>query len=163
MGYSTEFYGSVTLDPPLSDDEIKFLSEFAGSRRMHRKSGPYTIGEGVYGMDNMGEDVLDSNSPDPEQPGLWCQWVPSENDPSTIVWDGGEKFYEATAWMEYIIQHFLLPTAIAKQKEPERFAFLQGHSVDGFFECVGEDQDDLWCIDVTKGIVSTRPGKITYD
>jgi len=30
------------------------------------------------------------------QPGLWCQWIPSD-DGTAIEWDGGEKFYEYVA------------------------------------------------------------------
>lgn len=164
MGYSTDFYGAITLDPPLNELEIKFLDAFAGARHMHRKSGPYTIGEGEYGMDDLcSDDILDANQPDPEQPGLWCQWVPDENDPSEVVWDGEEKFYNATEWLEYLIQHFIGANPIAKTRDYDRYHFLQGHTCNGFIECQGEDNDDRWCIDVTAGIVTTRPGKIVYD
>ena len=165
MGYSTDFYGAIKLDPPLNELEIKFLDAFAGSRRMHRKSGPYTIGEsdGFSPVNADSDDIIDANKPDPEQPGLWCQWVPDENDPSEIVWDGGEKFYNATEWLQYILSHFIGHAAIAKMRDYDKFHFLQGHDANGFIECQGEDQDDRWCIDVTAGIVTTRPGKIVYD
>jgi hypothetical protein len=39
------------------------------------------------------------------QPGLWCQWVISE-DGTKLEWDGGEKFYEYAAWLKYYINHF---------------------------------------------------------
>jgi len=171
MGYSTDFYGAIKLDPPLNELEIKYLTEFANTRHMHRRLGPYFVGGNVYSQGGVpyrvpsrGEaDIIDANSPDPEQPGLWCQWVPDENDPSEIVWDGGEKFYNATEWLQYILSHFIGHAAIAKMRDYDKFHFLQGHDANGFIECQGEDQDDRWCIDVTAGIVTTRPGKIVYD
>lgn len=161
MGYTTIFYGGIELDPPLNDEEVAYLREFAGSRRMDRKSGPYTTGEGDYGMDHS-EDVIDGNKPPLGQPGLWCQWVPGDSDPSVIEWDGGEKFYEAEAWMRYILQHFINPDPVAKKRCPETFDFLQGHTANGFIECQGDDQEDRWAIDVTDGVVTTLPGRVVY-
>ena len=43
-----------------------------------------------------------------EQPGLWCQWVPS-SDGTEIAWDEGEKFYNYEEWMQYLLDHFLTP------------------------------------------------------
>lgn len=42
------------------------------------------------------------------QPGLWCQWAPSE-DGSELAWDEGEKFYGYVEWLEYLVHHFFEP------------------------------------------------------
>lgn len=39
------------------------------------------------------------------QPGLWCQWIITENG-TQLEWDGGEKFYEYEAWLQWMIDHF---------------------------------------------------------
>ena len=39
------------------------------------------------------------------QPGLWCQWVVSD-DGKYLEWDGGEKFYNYVDWLKYLIRHF---------------------------------------------------------
>ena len=42
------------------------------------------------------------------QPGLWCGWRPNE-DGTVIEHDGGEKFYDYTEWIQYLVHHFLEP------------------------------------------------------
>src|SRR5690349_23867728 len=80
MGYTTYFNGSIDIVPPLNEDEISFLKDFATTRRMHRANGPLFVkGEGHYGQGHGPDEIYDSNRPDPDQPGLWCQWVPSED------------------------------------------------------------------------------------
>ena len=43
MGYTTDFSGHVTVEPPLNDVEVAFLSKFAETRRMDREEGPYFV------------------------------------------------------------------------------------------------------------------------
>jgi len=162
MGYSTDFDGSIKVSPPLSQEEINYLTKFSETRRMNRKEGDYFVdGGGLFG-DNHDDDVIDYNSPPAEQPGLWCQWVVSE-DGEFIEWDGNEKFYEADAWMQYIVAHFIGEAPIAKQVDPTRFAFLQGHTCEGEIFASGEDSDDLWKIEVRDNVVSRVDGHVSYD
>ncbi len=160
MGYTTEFEGVVTIDPPLNEKEVEYLNKFSETRRMVRRNGPYYIGgKGDFGQARE-EDVIDYNKPPDGQPGLWCQWVAS-NDGTTIEWDFGEKFYHAAAWMEYIIEHFFGSDPIAKQ-DNEHFDFLQGHTINGTIEAIGEERDDLWKIVVTDNKVEVLKGTVTY-
>lgn len=130
MGYSTYFDGEFTVTPPLTPAHREYLEAFRDTRRMKRNpliadtfpdplrvavglpvgdGGQYCVGSNRL---NSGQDhdasILDYNKPPHDQPGLWCQWVPSE-DGSLIVWDEGEKFYNYTEWLKYIIAHFLRP------------------------------------------------------
>ncbi len=158
MGYTTYFEGSVTVSPPLSAEEIEFLNKFSESRRMNRKKGPYFVdGEGYAGQDSE-DDIIDYNSPDPSQPGLWCQWVASE-DGSEILWNDAEKFYEAEAWMDYIINHFVGPTPIAATELP----FLKGHTVNGTISADGEDSADFWKLQVNGNLVSRIEGRVSFE
>jgi hypothetical protein len=127
MGFTTEFEGRFELDAPLTDEQKKFLAQFAATRRVRRSEretrerpdpvrealqldvgpeGGYFVGEGGVAGQNSGPGVVDSNQPPTGQPGLWCQWVPTE-DGTAIVWDGNEKFYHWEKWLAYIIEHFL--------------------------------------------------------
>jgi hypothetical protein len=124
MGYTTDFNGSFELDRPLSSEHKAYLAKFAETRRMKRvtlktalrpdpvrHSAALDVGpEGAYyvGASEISSDILDFDAPPEGQPGLWCQWAPNEEG-TAIVWDGGEKFYEYTAWLEYLLAHFLGP------------------------------------------------------
>lgn len=171
MGYTTEFFGSVKVDPPLNKEEIEYLYKFADTRRMNRKKGPYFVGGSGFAGQGMDEDIIDYNTPPEGQPGLWCQWIPviSEKDENGnpvsangIEWDGGEKFYNAPEWMQYIIDHFIGPEPIAKKVDPENFSFLQGHDVNGEIEAQGENYDDHWLLVVKDNVVSVKQGRIVY-
>jgi hypothetical protein len=143
MGYTTYFDGAVEIDPPLNDEEIEFLTKFAETRRMDRTKGPYYVdGGGFMGQENE-PDIINFNRPPTGQPGLWCQWIPSE-DGTLIIWDEGEKFYDADVWMKYLIDHFIGSNPKAQKELP----FLQGHVCNGSFQAQGEDYDDKWMLSV---------------
>lgn len=157
MGYHTEFSGSVKIEPPLNAQEIEYLRKFNQTRRMDRKKGPYFVdGTGFAGQGH-DDDINDFNRPPFGQPGLWCQWTPTE-DGTALEWDGGEKFYSADAWMAYVIDHFLKPGARAKSELP----FLQAnHVCNGVIEAQGEDRDDEWQLHVENNKVKRRDYTIT--
>lgn len=70
MGYTTEFYGAVEVQPPLNEKEIEYLKKFADTRRMDRRNGPYFVeGSGFCGQGS-DSDIYDYNRPPPGQPGL---------------------------------------------------------------------------------------------
>ncbi len=160
MGYTTEFDGSIAVEPPLSAEEVSYINKFAASRRMDRKNGPYFV-DGVedygFGSNEADADIIDPNRPDPSQPGLWCQWVASD-DGKTIAWDYGEKFYEAEAWMEYYMEHFIGSNPKAQKDLP----FLTGHTCNGEIEANGEESGDHWILIVKDNSVTTKTGKIVY-
>lgn len=152
MGYSTEFVGHIEIDPPLNAAEQRYLKAFGGSRRMHRKSGPYVTGRDA-GPD---PDVIDSNKVTPGQPGLWCQWVPSCAG-RCLIWDRGEKFYAPTEWMRYLIDHFLRPDALAATASARGFEkFTFDHSCNGEVAARREDTGRLWLIVVDDNKVSEQ-------
>lgn len=158
MGYTTEFYGEISIEPPLNQQEIEFLEKFNNTRRMKRKKGPYYVdGTGYAGQDHE-PDIIDYNEPPEEQPNLWCQWTPNK-DGSAIEWDEGEKFYDAAEWMQYLIDHFVGSSPLAKQELP----FLQPHVLNGEIEAKGDDRDDHWLLIVGNNLVSTKQGRVVYD
>lgn len=166
MGYTTYFTGEVSVDPPLNEDEVSFLANFCATRRMHRRAGPLFIrGSGYAGQGN-DPDILDSNMPDPDQPGLWCHWVAAE-DGKVIEWDGSEKFYDSADWMLYLINYLFSPAAkpyvAAHVGEDERLRnFTCDHTFDGTIYAVGEDSDDRWKLTIQNNVLKVFEATITY-
>ncbi len=166
MGYSTRFKGEVTIEPPLNPEEIQYLKDLASTRRMHRTLGPYfTDLDGEYAGQSRREDVIDQNDPDPSQPGLWLQWVPTD-DGTALKWDGGEKFYDSEEWMRYLIDTFLKPGASLQGELLDRktgwiypsafehFAF--DHVLNGVIRAQGEDVEDRWDLVVENNVVTVK-------
>ena len=156
MGYTTAFWGEWTIVPPLTEPHRLYLAQFAESRRMARDpaklepdplreaaglppgvEGEYFVGEKGkydqdYGPNRPGDSsykgsVINGNSPASTQPGLWCQWRPSE-DGSVLEWDEGEKFYNYVEWLKYLVTNFLTPW---------------GYSLCGVVSWEGEESDDF--------------------
>lgn len=158
MGYDTQFEGHVEVSPPLNEHEVEYLNRFASTRRMEHKQGPYAAVRGSDGLYRDDPDVINYNSPPAGQPGLWCQWVVTD-DGKFIEWDEGEKFYNAEEWMVYIIGHFLMPGGLAsKSGDPQFEHFTFDHTVNGEIGARGDDFDDIWTLVVTDNVVSTVAG-----
>jgi hypothetical protein len=120
MGYTTDFEGSFKFSKPLTVAQYNYLKAFADTRhqklRIHlggvsaKEAGVLQqlgLTVGVDGEFYLGEgfDVIDQNVPPSTQPGLWCQWIPSE-DGNELHWDGNEKFNKYVEWLEYYIKNF---------------------------------------------------------
>ena len=54
-------------------------------------------------------EFSDERHTEPEFPGFYCQWIIEDGE---LVWDGDEKFYNYTKWLEYLIEHFFEPNGI---------------------------------------------------
>jgi hypothetical protein len=167
MGYTTDFYGEFNLDKPLKPEHAAYLKKFAETRRMCRDAavassfpdpirvaaglpigtdgGYFVGGSGDFGQ-SVDASIVSYNNPPAGQPGLWCQWVPNE-DGTAIVWDDGEKFYEYTAWLEYLIEHFLEPW---------------GYVLNGEVEWQGEERGDIGLLVVKDNAVEEHYGRISY-
>lgn len=168
MGYTTYFEGAVNIEPPLNEHEISYLKDFGSTRRMDRENGPYFVkGTGDFGQ-GRDPDIRDHNEPPEGQPGLWCQWEPTD-DGKHIEWDGGEKFYNAEDWMAYIIDHFLNRDVSASVREdmirqdPRFEHFTFDHICNGVIDASGEYPDDLWRIVVEDNNVTRQEAVITYE
>lgn len=181
MGYTTDFDGAVLIEPPLNAAEIEYLRKFSGTRRMDREGGPYFVdGSGSFGQGS-DPDIRDHNRPPAGQPGLWCQWVPTD-DGRYLEWDGREKFYDSIEWMQYLIDHFLKPNAEAFKVVTqlgsvpleyattqdlalyERFnQFTFDHILNGVIDAQGEDPEDRWRLVVENNIVTEQRAKIVWE
>lgn len=156
MGYSTDFEGAIEIVPPLNEAEVKYLNQFFDVRHMERTKGPYFVGSDS-------SDVTENNYPPAGQPGLWCDLMVSE-DGTALEWNGNEKSYDLAEWVEYVINHFLKPNAIAKDSDMN-FQFLaeDGHVLNGVLDASGEEAGDIWRIVVKDNIVTKQIAQITYE
>jgi len=168
MGYTTDFEGAFELDRPLKSEHREYLEKFNETRRMRRdaeqagelpdpiriavglpvgQEGEFFVGgTGDFGQAN-DRSVVDHNHPPRTQPGLWCHWGP-DRDGKVIAWDGGEKFYDYTKWLQYIIENFI-----------KRW----GYVLNGKVEWDGEERSDIGIIEVTNNVILVKHGKISYE
>lgn len=137
MGYQTDFRGQLKFNKQLSLDDHTFLSKLAETRRMTRNVGPEYGVEGEFYVEDNEIGVINSNEPPKTQPGLWLQWVPTE-DGMFLEWDGNEKFYNYVEWLEYLIDKVLEP---------------KGYILNGEIEWRGEEWDDIGVINVEDNVV----------
>lgn len=159
MGYSTDLFGTLKFNRQLTLNEKNFLDKFNNTRRMKRDVEPkygtdgefYVEGGGMMGQDHE-NSIVDYNTPPSTQPGLWCQWAPTE-DGMGLEWDGGEKFYYYIEWLQYLIDR-VFPYILEDGDEPL--------VLNGEVEWYGEDRDDVGKIVVTNNEVKVLEGKITY-
>ena len=168
MGYTTDFEGSFSVMPPLSEVHREYLLAFAGTRRMRRnpellkdrpdpkrravglslgvEGGHFVGATGNFGQEHT-LDIVSYNSPPEGQPGLWCQWIPNK-DGTAIEWDEGEKFYSYVEWLEYLIEEFLRPW---------------GYEVNGSVRWYGEERSDMGVIECRENRVSAKKGRLVYE
>lgn len=164
MGYTTDFTGRFELSKPLTKEQAAYLNQFSETRRMKRnaaktaeradplreavglpvgKEGEFFVGpEGLAGQEES-PDILDWNSPASTQPGLWCQWVPTQ-DGEGIEWNGAEKFYHYVEWLNYIVKNFLVPWGI---------------SISGEVAFQGEDSGDSGTISAPRPVFLAKKAK----
>jgi uncharacterized protein (TIGR02996 family) len=145
----------------LRPEHAAYLRQFGDTRRMKRDAallegvadpvreavgvpvgveGAWFVGSDEYFGPGAHPSILDPNRPPKGQPGLYCQWVPSE-DGTAIEWDGVEKFYDYVPWLRYVLQHFLIPW---------------GYVVNGRMEWQGEDPSDEGTIHVRENQIEVK-------
>lgn len=168
MGYTTEFYGSFEITPPMSLEHKEYINSFSATRRMKRNAemtvtipdpareavglpigdeGAYFVGATGFRGQNHATDVVDYNSPPAGQPSLWCQWIVNDSD-QELEWDQGGKFYDYCDWLEYLIEHFFKPW---------------GYTLNGSVEWQGEERDDMGMLVLKNNELNTLQGRVHYE
>lgn len=163
MAYRTSFEGSFLLDKPLQQKHRAYLKKFSQTRRVKcfaeklaaypdplREAVGLPVGpEGAYFVGkNLGyEDPVvfeDDTSrflvPPQSQPGFWCKWTPTE-DGTAIVHNGHGDFYFYVEWLQYLLEHFLMPW---------------GYTLHGTVRWRGSDETDHGYVTVENNQVSVH-------
>lgn len=153
MGYTTNFTGSFQTNEPVSEDLYNLVNGLARTRRMKRDGlslkeygidGEFFIEEennDIFSKPSKGR-IVNRNEPPSTQPGLWLHWMLKE-DRQTIVWDGGEKFYNYIEWMEYLISRIFRPF---------------GYKVNGKVKWDGESRGDIGTIEIVDNKIIINKG-----
>ena len=168
MGYTTDFWGEFTVTPALKPEHLAYLKQFGDTRRMKRDAtkaekmpdpirdaaclpvgpeGSFFVGATGHAGQDKDDSIVEYNDPPVGQPGLWCQWIPSE-DGTSIAWDGSEKFYCYAEWLEYLIENFLDPW---------------GYVLDGEVQWQGEESGDMGKLIVEDNLLQTKHAIISYE
>lgn len=150
MGYTTDFNGQFNLNKQLSPKMQQYLKLFNETRRMKRSTDEafgvqgefFVFGGGDFGQDHE-PNIIDFNQQPSTQPSLWNQWTPTE-DGMGIEWDNGEKFYNYTEWLVYLIHKVLAPN---------------GYVLNGVVQWSGEETGDVGEIIVENNRVYTQEWK----
>lgn len=163
MGYNTDFGGSFTLTPALSEAQQTYLIDFSESKHMKRNAakcsgiadpvreavglpvgveGEYCVfnaNDGSYGQ-SVDASVIDSDIAASTQPSYpWCGWMPAENG-SKLKWGEMEKAYDYLEWLKYINESFLKPWGVV---------------IDGKVHWSGDDVEDNGTIFAKQGVIFT--------
>lgn len=144
MGYNTLFDGQVAVEPPLNAAEIAYLRAFARTWHGEAPDDPYFTAPEPDGAATARlipfKPVVAVG-----QPGEVCHWIPTA-DGAALVWNGCGQFDEATAWMRYLIDHFLTGRAGAFGADERSAGFTFDHVCDGRIDAQGEDPADTWSL-----------------
>jgi len=116
MGNSTEFTGTFALSPTLTMAQYAELSELSGEI--------ITTNTGLRG---------------------YCQWEPTPKG-NALRWDGGEKFYDYTQWLQWLIDTKFKPWGI---------------TVSGSVRYIGDYHDEIGTLTVVDGVVQNVPWTVS--
>ncbi len=151
MGHTTDFIGHVDIEPPLNDAEVSYLLAFVASRRFDR-GDPYEVpgNPRAETSESAGGDRYSRTAAG--QPNLWCDWTVCW-DGCCLAWNGTEKSYSMTAWLHYLIDHFLKPGAAAAQ-DPRFTEFTFDHVLSGTVVGCRRDNKELFALHVAENVVT---------
>lgn len=156
MGYTTDFVGWVQVDPPLNEHETDYLRAFSRTRRWDRPAGPYVVLPHPLADDEHDPETDAYNRPTRGEPGLWCPWTATK-DGTAFAFDGIEKAYGATQWLDYLIRTFVAPGAAASRVDDPLFdGFMFDHVCDGAVASCRRDTGQVSVILVTDNVVDER-------
>ncbi len=151
MGENTDYLGHVEIVPGLNRAEYDYLQAFSDSRRTVRPGGAYAIEP----KDPDDVDTDRYNEICEGQPSYWCGWAPCPHG-CCLGWNGEEKFYGGPAWLQYLIDHFLRPGALAQRCGDDRFAeFRFDHTLNGIIAGENTTLRELFLIQVNDNEVGT--------
>lgn len=166
MGYTTDFDGEFGITPTLKPKHRKYLEAFSYSRRMERDAekasklpdklrkavglpigtdGGFYVGDDADFGQTRSDDITNYNEPPHGQPGLWCQWQPTESGDG--LYAEGEKFYDYIPWLQYLVDNFLGPW---------------GYKLNGEVSWQGEEAPDVGKIQVKDNQIKVFRGEINY-
>lgn len=126
MGYTTKYEGVFRIEPTLSDDTAALYRD--------------TV-KRIWAREPLPESIKHGGMPD-----SYLQWELTK-DNSGLEWDGNEKFYHASDWLQWVIDRILLP---------------RGYRVSGHAIWQGEEIGDVGVLVVKNGTVERHEKVVAW-
>jgi hypothetical protein len=153
--YHVEFSGQLTIEPPLSADEVVHLHRLVRASDA-RALGPYGFVAPSYLLAAaIGADASLHTRPGPDE------GHPPAGDPAPLDWSG-----RCIDWcIQNLIDTFLAPDATrratpvgrgAGRPEPRSGYFAVGRVINGAIEAQGDDPADRWRLVIDDNVVSVE-------
>ena len=181
MGFSTKYLGRLDIEPRLNQAEVQWLTAYAELDRRYF-TDPYEVPMNPRAFrieqDRRREERAQDRetavpkrarrAKDPEpfstltprdgSPYPHLDWRPCPEG-CCLAWDSStEKSRMAEAWLQYLIDHFLRPGAIARTSGRSDFdAFTFDHTLNGVIAAQRDDTRELWLIRCRANEISTEP------
>ena len=128
MGYTTEFAGKFLFDRPLTAEHLAVLKQFIELIWDRKVTEAMALAKpGIQAPENG-----------------YCQWAPTKNG-DALEWDGNEKFYQYTEWLEFLLAAFLSPW---------------GYIVNGDVTWQGEEVGDVGVLSVKNNVVTEKKANL---
>ncbi len=98
-------------------------------------------------------------------PGIWCQWTINSN--GKLSWDGGEKFYHYTEWLQYLIDEYFAPQGYelngkvnyrGERLEDIGVIYIRENSIKQIYGCYDANENEL-----ILAVTTSTDGKIEYE
>lgn len=131
VGYSTQYLGHLTIEPPLNEHEVEWLRAYAACAGPGRGRDPYDIPMNPRAGPTVHDDGRANMTDEALVPFGFCDFEPTV-DGNALVWMESDKSNHAREWLPYLIDTFLRPGATAATSGREVFErFTFDHVVNG--------------------------------
>ena len=131
MGDTTDYLGHLTISPPLSEEERRYLDAVRQMRHYDRGGSTYDVPPNPTAPDPLDVPHERYSAVQVGKPGFWCGWAVC-GDGCCVSHDGVEKFNNPQPWLAYLIDHLLAPGAkAAGAGHPQLEGFTFDHHLDG--------------------------------
>lgn len=157
MGFQTRYLGTLTIDPPLRQDEIAWLRAFELTSPSLRPEDPYYVpmnprAEWDRWM-NAPENRTGTSDRGRSRP--QCDWAPSTSG-THLEWQRRDTSNRAVQEITYLIEHFLKPGALASKDGRRDFdTFTFDHEVNGV---IAAERSDGWLY-----LIRVKANEVTQD
>ena len=140
---------ALQITPPLNAAERSYLTRFVTSRRYARVEGVYAVpldaGLALAVTPFVRRDVIA-----PGQPSLSCPWRICASG-CCLSLDLRESWAHAAGWLQYLLDHFLRPGALAAGEEFGEFTF--DHQIIGAADTARATAQETLRLSVIDGVV----------
>jgi hypothetical protein len=147
MGYDTHYVGHIQVTPPLNNAEFEYLTAFAETPHVAEDPSPYAVSDNPRAPRPVGPKGYSVLNRRDDLPDCICPWIPSCGGRCFVIKDDRGQHHDAAKWLQWIVDHFLKPGALAGVSGDDDFAeFTFDHSLGAAVAAHRSDSGRLWLI-----------------